>query len=134
VKQLFTVAVILTVIATSSCTYPTTGPQASNGTPPPEFYLKQNYPNPFPDTTTIDYGVPATGGSGSTVTVIVYDRFHEAVRVLVYNRSHPSGTYTTRWDGKNARGINAPPGVYIIEMAGYSPESTLLRQIAVKNR
>ncbi|MCK9409445.1 MAG: FlgD immunoglobulin-like domain containing protein [Bacteriovoracaceae bacterium] len=111
---------------------PTTGPQTSIGTPPPDFFLKQNFPNPFADTTTIEFGVPASGGSASSVSIIVYDALLEPVRTLVNNSSHPSGIFRTKWSGINARGVQAAPGPYTIEMRGYTPQSTLIRIIAIK--
>lgn len=111
---------------------PTTGPQTSIGTPPPEFFLKQNYPNPFIDTTTIEYGIPATGGSGSNVSIVVYDPLREGVRTLVYNSSHPAGVFKTRWDGRNKNGIQVPSGTYSIEMQGFSPQTVIIRVLAIK--
>ena len=118
----------------ASCVFdPTTGPQTSIGTPPPDFYLKQNYPNPFTDTTTIEYGVPTSGGSASTVTVIVYDPLREPVRTLVNNSAHPAGVFKTKWDGGNKSGIKVPSGTYTIEMQGYTPQSVIIRVLAIKN-
>ena len=112
---------------------PLTGPQTSIGTPPPDFYLKQNYPNPFTDTTTIKYGVPTSGGTASTVTIIVYDPLREPVRTIVNNPSHPAGVFKTKWDGRNRNGINVPSGTYTIEMQGYTPQSVIIRILAIKN-
>lgn len=122
-----------TVFLFGSCIgEPVTGPQTSNGTPPADFYLKQNYPNPFTDTTSIDYGVPLSGGSSSTVSIIVYDQLNEPVRTLVNNSRHNAGQFTTKWTGNNSRGIQAPAGVYTIEMIGYTPQTTIIRIVAVK--
>jgi len=116
-----------------SCKETTTGPQTGNGPPPPAFYLKQNYPNPFTDTTTIEYGVPITGGSNSLVTVIVYDQFRQKIRMLVSNYSHPSGSkFLTQWDGENSKGVSVPSGLYIIEMRGYTPQTSILWVTAIK--
>ncbi len=111
---------------------PTTGPQTSIGTPPPDFYLKQNFPNPFTDTTTIEYGVPSTGGSASNVSIIVYDPLQEPVRTLVSNASHSAGVFRTKWDGGNKRGIQVPSGTYTIEMQGLSPQTVVIRILAIK--
>ncbi len=114
-----------------SCNFePTTGPQTSIGTPPPDFFLKQNFPNPFTDTTTIEYGVPISGSS--TVTIIVFDPLQEPVRTLVSNSSHPAGVFRTKWDGGNKKGIQVPSGTYTIEMQGYTPQSVIIRVLAIK--
>jgi hypothetical protein len=109
-----------------------TGPQTSLGAPPADFYLRQNYPNPFTDTTTIEYGVPSTGGSASNVSIIVYDPLLEPIRTLVNNSTHPAGQFKTKWDGANKRGIQVPAGTYSIEMQGFSPQTVILRIIAIK--
>jgi hypothetical protein len=117
----------------SSCNVePLTGPQTSIGTPPPDFYLKQNYPNPFSDTTTIEYGVPSTGGSSSSVSIIVYDPLQEPIRTLVNNSSHPAGVFKTNWDGRNKRGSIVSSGTYTIEMQGFTPQTVVLRISAIK--
>ncbi len=110
----------------------TTGPQTGEGTPPPAFYLNQNFPNPFTDTTTIKFGVPSTGGYNSLVSVIVYDRFHQEIRTIVYNNSLAPGNYETKWDGKNAKGSGMPGGMYIIELRGYTPQTTIIRISVLK--
>lgn len=111
---------------------PTTGPQTSIGTPPPDFFLKQNFPNPFADTTTVEYGVPVSGGTSSNVSVIVYDALLEPVRTLVSSSSHSAGVFRTKWDGKNSRGIRTSSGTYTIEMKGYIPQTTIIRILAIK--
>ncbi|RPI00747.1 MAG: hypothetical protein EHM64_16745 [Ignavibacteriae bacterium] len=123
------VCVLLTYV---SCKNPTTGPQESIGPVPPTFYLAQNYPNPFKDTTSIEYGIPSSGGSQSTVTIIVYDLFKNELRTLVKNSSHPAGTFNTKWDGMDSRGIIVPSGLYIIEMKGYTPQSTIIHITTIK--
>ncbi len=110
----------------------TTGPQTSIGTPPPDFFLKQNFPNPFADTTTVEYGVPSSGGSSSTVSIIVYDQMEQPVRTLVSNSNHSAGVFRTKWAGNNIKGIQAPAGTYTIEMTGYTPQSSIIRIIALK--
>ncbi|MFA6456993.1 MAG: FlgD immunoglobulin-like domain containing protein [Bacteroidota bacterium] len=129
-KELFC---LLVVILFSSCLKePTTGPQTSIGAPPADFYLRQNYPNPFVDTTTIKYGVPISGGTASTVTIIVYDPLREPVRTLVNNNAHPAGGFATKWDGRNSRGIQVPSGTYTIEMQGFTPQTVIIRITAIK--
>lgn len=110
----------------------TTGPQVGSGPIPLAFALYQNYPNPFADTTQIKYDVPFTGGSNSLVTIVVYDLFRNDIRILVNNSSNPPGAYTTKWDGLDYKGIAVPSGLYIIEMRGYTPQTTILRITAIK--
>jgi flagellar hook assembly protein FlgD len=76
--------------------------------------------------------IPITGGSNSLVTIKVYDLFRKNMRTLVNNSSNPPGTYTTQWDGLDNKGIAVPSGLYIIEMQGYTPQTTILRITAIK--
>jgi hypothetical protein len=126
------VSAIVVLHVLISCKVATTGPQVGSGIVPPAFFLNQNYPNPFTDTTKIEYGVPFTGGSNSFVTVVVYDLFRKDMRTLVNNFSYPPGTYSTKWDGLDNRGIAVPSGLYIIEMRGYTPQTTILRITAIR--
>jgi hypothetical protein len=124
--------VILVLLVHVSCKGPTTGPQIGTGPIPATFFLKQNYPNPFKDTTNIEYGIPSTGGSNSLVTIVVYDLFRKEMRTLVYNYSHPPGIFQTKWDGLDSKGIAVPSGLYIIEMQGFTPQTTILYITAIK--
>ncbi|AFN74772.1 hypothetical protein MROS_1535 [Melioribacter roseus P3M-2] len=73
-----------------------------------EFYLNNNYPNPFNPTTTINYSVPQNknGNSYFHVRLIVYDPLGREVAVLV-NESKPPGNYSTVFNAQNL-----PSGVY----------------------
>ena len=55
---------------------------------PKEFYLVQNYPNPFKDKTTIKYCVAYK----TNVKLTVYDSEGEVIKVLVDEEKKP-GTY-----------------------------------------
>ena len=124
--------IIPVLLVQVSCKEPITGPQLGIGPIPATFFLNQNYPNPFIDTTTIKYGIPSTGGSNSLVTIVVYDLFKKEMRTLVDNYYHPPGTFQTKWDGLDSKGIAVPSGLYVIEMKGYTPQTTILRITAIK--
>jgi len=94
--------------------------------------MNQNFPNPFTDTTNVEYGVPSAGGVQSRVTMIVYDRFQQEIRTIVYNNSHPSGLFLAKWDGLDNRGTSVSPGIYIIELRGYTPQTTIIQVTALK--
>lgn len=119
-------------ILIAGCTNPTTGPQTASGPPPATFYMNQNFPNPFTDTTSVEYGVPSAGGVASRVTVIVYDRFQQEIRTIVFNNSHPAGLFFAKWDGLDNRGTSVSPGIYIIELRGYTPQTTIIQVTALK--
>lgn len=130
--KLFLSAFAILFIFGSCINEPTTGPQTSIGTPPADFFMDQNYPNPFSDTTKIRFGVPNSGGSSSNVSIIVYDGLMSPVRTLVSNTSHPAGVFEAKWSGNNAKGVQVPAGTYTIEMKGYVPQATIIRILAIR--
>ncbi|MEJ5352697.1 MAG: T9SS type A sorting domain-containing protein [Melioribacteraceae bacterium] len=75
---------------------------------PSEFYLSNNYPNPFNPSTTINYTIPENrnGNSYSHVKLVVYDPLGREVTVLV-NESKPAGNYSVVFNAQNL-----PSGVY----------------------
>lgn len=79
----------------------------------------QNFPNPFRESTRIDYQVPANGD----VTVEVIDVTGRQVRQLVA-RDQMAGSYSISWDGQNASGNPMPSGTYFYRVsAGGSVEA-----------
>jgi flagellar hook assembly protein FlgD len=61
---------------------------------PSEFFLSQNYPNPFKDVTKIKYCLPEK----TKVNLTVYNSDGEKVKQLV-NQIQGAGTYETTLDG-----------------------------------
>jgi len=69
---------------------------------PRDFFLAQNFPNPFNPSTTIQYTVPAAGSGGwvlgsSWVKLSVYDVLGREVTVLVDEKKDP-GAYSVSFD------------------------------------
>jgi flagellar hook assembly protein FlgD len=64
------------------------------------------------------------------VNVSVYDLAGRHVRTLV-DEPQDASRYNTRWDGRNDRGAEVPPGVYFIRYSAgsycFSKKATLLR-------
>jgi hypothetical protein len=73
--------------------------------------LRQNHPNPFNPTTTIQYDVGIRGH----VSLIVYDVRGAVVRVL-YEGPRAAGAYDAAWDGLDERGRQAPSGLYFYRL------------------
>lgn len=73
---------------------------------PGDYYLSQNFPNPFNSTTKIEYGVPVE----SDVKIAVYDLSGRMVQTLV-NGSQSAGTHLVTWNAHTA-----PAGVYLVKM------------------
>lgn len=84
-----------------------TGPGA---TLPKAFSLKQNHPNPFNPSTTINYQIPDDVGS-VRFSLNVYDIRGRMVRTLDEGMKG-AGTYSVFWDGTDSRGRQVSSGVY----------------------
>jgi hypothetical protein len=67
-----------------------------------DYYLSNNYPNPFNPSTKIRYSVPHP----SKVTIKVFDVLGNELETLM-NEEKPAGTYEITWYAENL-----PSGVY----------------------
>jgi len=73
--------------------------------------LRQNHPNPFNPSTTIEYGLT----SAEHVTISVYNVRGELVQTLVDGRS-PAGWHNVDWNGRDQNGSQVASGVYLYRM------------------
>jgi hypothetical protein len=64
-----------------------------NNITPSHFYLSQNYPNPFRESTTIKFCIARPGW----VKLIVYDASGEEIKILVDEEKDP-GTYEVKFN------------------------------------
>ncbi|MBZ0201410.1 MAG: T9SS type A sorting domain-containing protein [Ignavibacteria bacterium] len=77
-----------------------------NNVIPKEYFLSQNFPNPFNPQTKIKFSIPllrgvtAEGGRGVFVSLIIYDLLGREVATLVNEQLKP-GTYEADWDASN---------------------------------
>jgi FlgD Ig-like domain len=78
---------------------------------PARLELRQNVPNPFNPTTTIEFSTPAAG----SVRLAVYDVSGRRVRTLV-NGVREAGSYQIVWDGRDERGLRVGSGVYFYKL------------------
>ena len=95
-------------------------------TPPSvrELTLRQNFPNPFKSSTSIEYGLP----EGGDVTVRVFDvrgrRVYEE-RIA----SAPAGWNRFNFDGRGFTGAELPAGVYFYKIT--TPQGTLSKKMVI---
>jgi hypothetical protein len=83
-----------------------------NDVPVPEgFELAQNYPNPFNPETEISYSIP----EATNVKLEIFNIMGQKVTTLV-DQHQDAGTYTVKWNGRNANGSPAASGVYFYRM------------------
>jgi subtilisin family serine protease len=83
-----------------------------NGSPfvPTEYYLEQNFPNPFNASTTIQYGLPEK----SEVAIVIFNILGQKVRELNLGEMN-AGRHRVRWDGRNDFGNLVASGVYLYQ-------------------
>ena len=79
--------------------------------PPAEYALEQNFPNPFNPETKITFKLKESGFT----TLEVFNMNGQKVRTLVANEM-PTGTHQVIWDGKDDNGKLLPSGHYICSM------------------
>jgi hypothetical protein len=90
---------------------PVTWFETSITTPPFEFALYQNAPNPFNPSTRIDFTLDMAG----PVSLRIYDISGRLVRSLVDgHRSVKS--YTEEWDGRDDLGNEVASGIYFVQL------------------
>jgi plastocyanin len=78
---------------------------------PSEFALFQNRPNPFNQTTKIEFAVAKPG----LVSLTVYDILGKKVRTIASQQLTP-GHKSGLWDGKDERGREVASGVYFYRL------------------
>lgn len=74
---------------------------------PARFALGQSQPNPSAGSVTIRFDLPV----GAPVRLEVFDLQGRRLKVLA-NRYHPAGYHAVEWEGRDANGTPAGPGVY----------------------
>jgi xylan 1,4-beta-xylosidase len=80
---------------------------------PKNFVLEQNYPNPFKQTTTISYQLPANG----KVTLKIFDKLGREIKKLV-DEYQTAGLKSAEWDGTDSKGAKVPSGTYFYQITG----------------
>ena len=82
-----------------------------NGYVPSEFYLGQNYPNPFKERTTIKYCVAYK----SKVRIIVFDSKNKILKKLL-DEEKDAGTYEVVFNSHSGEAQNLSSGVYFYQL------------------
>jgi len=120
-----------TVTATTTDMYNNTSEFCNNVTvaqagleeEPVRYELRQNYPNPFANSTTIQYAIPKT----THVKLSVFDVSGRLIKVLAEGVHNPS-YYNVNWNGKDSSGRKVSQGVYFyrLEAKGYITSKKLI--------
>ena len=80
-------------------------------TPPVDFYLGENHPNPFNPGTTIPFRL----NKQADVQISIFDVNGKLINTLL-NEHKLSGRYTVYWNGYNAQGYPQTSGMYFYRM------------------
>ena len=82
-----------------------------NGLIPDEFFLSNNYPNPFNPTTSFTFGI----SSSIEVNINIYNILGQ--KIFSYNNGKlDAGTYEFNWSGIDQIGQQVTSGIYFYEM------------------
>jgi len=81
---------------------------------PTEYYISQNFPNPFNSATTIRFGVPTF----SRVSILVYNNSGALIDRLI-NCTVPAGVHEVVW-----RAENQPAGLYFVQFRSSNFQQT----------
>ncbi len=87
------------------------------------------YPNPFDNIVKVEIGLP-TRQDPKQVSLGVYDINGRRVNEI-WSAPYQAGFYTITWDGENAKGISASPGVYILRL-DITGEGSVYRRLIKK--
>ncbi len=78
-----------------------------------KFQLLGNYPNPFNNSTTIQF----TLAKPQTVDLIIYNALGQKIRTLLKNKKLGAGTiHKVQWDGLNDQGRSVGSGIYFYQI------------------
>ena len=87
--------------------------------PPSDFELGQNFPNPFNPSTEIEFTLSIAGRA----RLEIYDMLGREVRRLLDGPIDP-GRYAITWDGKNDIGQDVPSGTYFYRLTSANLSET----------
>jgi hypothetical protein len=87
---------------------------------PDQILLLHNYPNPFRNSTSLCFFLPADG----YISLTIFDVTGRIVRDLA-DTFYPSGTYSITWNGDDNEGKEVNPGIYICRLTSRDEVRTI---------
>ena len=81
--------------------------------------LKQNFPNPFTETTTIGFEIKQS----SKVSLLVLNTYGEVIKIIE-NTLLATGGYSYEWDGTNQNGSRVSAGMYLYQLRTGNSQQT----------
>ncbi len=97
--------------------------------PHPDDIFVSNYPNPFTDSTIINF---FTTESTENTEVEIYNIKGQLIKKLTSFPNHCLGTLQAVWDGKDENGKKASGGVYLYKMVSENVETSFHKMIYLK--
>ena len=85
---------------------------SSNENLPMDFYISENYPNPFNSFTSFDISLNVN----SFLNIKVYNIMGEEISDIYYGNIN-KGSHNFRWNGKNAYNEDVPSGLYFLHVS-----------------
>ncbi len=82
---------------------------------PQNYYLYQNFPNPFNPGTTLQFDIPYLQDGVADGRLVVYDALGQEVKNLYAGKISP-GRFQVQWDGTTKQNMNAPSGIYFARL------------------
>lgn len=79
---------------------------------PDEYFLSQNFPNPFNPSTAIYYNLP----ENAEVKIQIYNILGQLVKTLISNELQTPGTHVLIWDGTDNHNNPVTSGLYLCKM------------------
>ncbi len=86
---------------------------------PTDFYVEQNWPNPFNSSTTISYTLPAS----AFVTATIYNLKGQQIQTIVHEQQQ-RGSHKVIWHGIDKGGRTMPSGAYIFHVKAVAKDKT----------
>ena len=100
---------------------------SNRNTLPENYILRQNHPNPFNNSTSIEYNLPVR----EHIKLDIYDIRGKQVKTLVDEVQGP-GEYRTGWDTRSKEGNSLASGVYLYRLNTGKGTSNTMRMILLK--
>jgi hypothetical protein len=75
------------------------------------FELRQNFPNPFNPSTTLQFQLPEAGA----VSLKIFNLIGEEIRTLIHAEQN-AGFHRIIWNGTNDAGLKVPSGIYFYQL------------------
>nr|MBN2278142.1 T9SS type A sorting domain-containing protein [candidate division Zixibacteria bacterium] len=100
-----------------------TSEKDTDGLLPTEYALRQNFPNPFNASTSIEFDLPKAG----QIELMIYNALGRKVRSLI-NSGYEAGRHSIIWDGNDQSGRPAASGIYfyVIKAGDFSESRKMM--------